>query len=74
MSEKKTLQDLSLSELREQVTACHEHFRRCLSALKGDFLVEPVPLFCDDSLGDSDDLELFYECKRVGERKHERKK
>lgn len=69
----RTLQDLSLSELREQVTACHEHFRRCLSALKGDMHVEPAELFTDDTLGDSDDLELFYECKRIGERNGRKK-
>ena len=62
----KKFSDLSLPELSEQVMMCHEHFRRCLSALRGDSNVEPVELFCDDSLGDSDDLELFYACKQAG--------
>ena len=66
MPQCKSFQDLSLSELSEQVVLCHEHFRRCLRALKGDEKVDPVELFCDDSLGDSDDLELFYECKKIG--------
>lgn len=69
--EKKKLQDMSLSELREQVVLCHEHFRRCMAALKGED-VEPVELFCEDALGDSDDLELFYMCKQIGEPSHAR--
>ena len=71
--EGRKLQDLSLSELREQVMLCHEHFRRCLGALCGDKDAEPVELFCDDSLGDSDDLELFYACKKIGEKKNARR-
>lgn len=63
---KRVLADLSLGELREQVILCHEHFRRCLRALKGDRNVEPVELFMDETLGDSDDLELFYECQHAG--------
>lgn len=63
------LTDLSCDELREQVRLCHEHFRRCLRALGGDPHVEPVELFMDGSLGDSDDLELFYQCKKKGEEK-----
>lgn len=70
MTHQRRLQDLSLSELREQVALCHEHFRRCMAALHGED-VEPVELFCDDSLGDSDDLELFYECKTMGGRADE---
>lgn len=66
MAVTRTIEDLSLSELREQVMLCHEHFRRCMAALGGED-VEPVELFCDDSLGDSDDLELFYICKEIGE-------
>lgn len=60
------LGDLSADQLREQLLLCHEHFRRCRRALCGDD-VEPVELFCDDSLGDSDDLELFYACSRFGD-------
>lgn len=74
MAEPKTLQDLTLSELREQVAACHEHFRRCRRALGGDPSVDPMELFLDNTLGDSDDLELFYECKRIGEKKNGRNK
>ena len=70
MPDKKSFQDLSLSELSEQVRLCHEHFRRCLRALAGDADVEPVDLFCDDSLGDSDDLELFYKCADIGKMIH----
>jgi len=66
MTHQRRLQDLSSSELREQVALCHEHFRRCLAALNGDADAEPVELFCDEALGDSDDLELFYACKKVG--------
>lgn len=66
MTDKKKLEDLTIDELGEQVVLCHEHFRRCKSALEGDGFVEPVELFCDDSLGDSDDLELFYACKKKG--------
>lgn len=69
MAVTRTIEDLSLSELREQVALCHEHFRRCMAALKGED-VEPVELFCDDSLGDSDDLELFYMCKEIGEERN----
>ena len=57
--------EMTNEELRTQLALCHEHFRRCLSALRGDD-VEPVELYCDNSLGDSDDLELFYACERVG--------
>lgn len=62
--EGRKLEDLSCGELREQVRLCHEHFRRCLRALGGDPHVEPVELFMDGSLGDSDDLELFYQCMK----------
>ena len=67
--EQKKFSDLSLSELSEQVMLCHEHFRRCIRALDGED-VDPVELLCDDTLGDSDDLELFYICKSIGENKH----
>lgn len=68
MAASRTIEDLSLSELREQVMLCHEHFRRCMMALRG-YDVEPVELYCDDSIGDSDDLELFYMCKEIGEQR-----
>lgn len=66
MMEGRRLCDLTRDELAEQVRLCHEHFRRCIRALKGDKDVEPVDLFCEDALGDSDDLELFYECLKKG--------
>ena len=51
--------------LEEQLRLCWEHFRRCLAALNGED-VEPVELLGHDELGDCDDLELFYACKRKG--------
>lgn len=60
------LSALSAEELREQLVLCWDHFRCCLRALSGEN-VEPCELFCCDELGDSDDLELFYACKKIGE-------
>lgn len=66
MSNVSDLSMLSVEELREQLVLCWDHFRRCQSALSGED-VEPCELFCCDELGDSDDLELFYACKEIGE-------
>lgn len=63
------IESLSPSELREQVILCHEHFRRCLMALRGED-AEPVSLLGGGVLGDSDDLELFYLCRKFGGRGH----
>lgn len=61
-----SVHELTREGLESQLLLCHEHFRRCLRALRGED-VEPCELFCSDELGDSDDLELFYACKKVGD-------
>lgn len=53
--------------LEEQLRLCWEQFRRCLSVLHGE-KVNPVTLASNAELGDSDDLELFYECKLKGDK------
>lgn len=59
---RKTLDDLTPAELREQVLLCHEHMQRCCEVLDGADM-EPVELV---DVNDSADLELFYKCKRLG--------
>ena len=61
----KSLNDLSLEECREQLALCWDHFRCCLEVLGGGD-AEPCELLSCDEFGDSDDLELFYCCKRAG--------
>ena len=61
---RRTLDDLTAAELREQVVLCHEHFQRCCDVLDGKKGVKPVVLV---DVMDSADLELFYKCKRVAE-------
>lgn len=61
------LSDMTREELIEQVRLCHEHYRRCIDVLRGKD-AEPVTLVGDPGeLGDSDDLELFYMCKFIGD-------
>lgn len=58
----KTIDEMTLDELRQEVRRCHEHMERCLSVLDGEKNVEPVELA---DVSDSADLELFYRCKKV---------
>lgn len=60
-----SLKDLSKTVLIDQLRLCWKHFRVCLAALEGE-KVTPVELLSSDELGDCDDLELFYACKRAG--------
>lgn len=62
------LRDLSKTVLMDQLKLCWKHFRACAQALDGDDKVFPVELMECDGLGDCDDLDLFYKCKRAGER------
>lgn len=65
MVKKMDLNDWPQKVLVEQLRLCWEHFRRCLKALNGEN-VGPVDLIGNDALGDCDDLELFYACKKKG--------
>lgn len=60
------LKDLSKTVLIDQLKLCWKHFRVCLAALNGDKDVKPVELLESRELGDCDDLELFYACKKEG--------
>ena len=53
---------LSEKEAREQLSLAYQQMERCLEALKGNKVVEPVAMR-DNGL--SSDLELFYKCKQV---------
>lgn len=66
MGKKVKLSELSNAELIDQLKRCWQHFRACALALDGKHS-EPVTLFSCDELGDCDDLELFYKCKKVSE-------
>lgn len=60
-TKRRTLDDLTPAEMREQVVLCHEHFKRCCDVLDGKD-VDPVELL---DVSDSTDMELFYKCKRA---------
>ena len=62
----RTLEELTVDELRQEVMKCHEHMKRCLDVLDGEKKVEPVELVDVD---DSIDLELFYKCRQVADKK-----
>ena len=62
----RTLEELTVDELRQEVRKCHEHMKRCLAVLDGEKKVEPVELVDVD---DSIDLELFYKCRQVADKK-----
>ena len=66
MGKKVKLEDLSKIVLIEQLKLCWKHFRACADAISGAN-VQPVELLACDELGDSDDLELFYKCKKAAE-------
>ena len=63
-TKRRTLDDLTPAEMREQVVLCHQHMERCCDVLDGKQGVEPVKLV---DVSDSADLELFYKCKKVAE-------
>ena len=62
------LAEMSKTVLIEQLQLCWKHFRVCAQALNGAD-VQPVGLIECDELGDCDDLELFYKCKKMAEEK-----
>jgi len=66
MGKKIKLSELSKTVLIEQLKLCWKHFHVCAQALDGAN-VQPVELIACDELGDSDDLELFYKCKKIRE-------
>lgn len=49
--------------VRKELVLCYLQMERCKAVLKGDD-VEPVEMMDN---GESSDLELFYECKKVRE-------
>jgi hypothetical protein len=63
-TKRRTLDDLTPAEMREQVVLCHQHMERCCDVLDGKQGVKPVELV---DVSDSADLELFYQCKKVAE-------
>lgn len=62
------LSQLSKTVLIDQLKLCWKHFRVCADALSGAD-IQPVELIECDELGDCDDLELFYKCKKMAEEK-----
>lgn len=62
------LSQLSKTVLIEQLKLCWKHFRVCAEALDGAD-IQPVNLIECEELGDCDDLELFYKCKKMAEEK-----
>ena len=66
MGKKIKLEELSKHVLLQQLKLCWKHFRVCADAISGAD-VQPVELLDCDELGDSDDLELFYKCKKAAE-------
>ena len=73
MGKKIKLSELSKTVLIEQLKLCWKHFHVCAQALDGAN-VQPVELIGCDELGDSDDLELFYKCKKIAESKKSKDK
>ena len=61
------LEDLSKTVLIEQLKLCWKHFAACSQALSGDTDVQPVELIECDELGNGEDLELFYRCRKNAE-------
>ena len=59
--------DLSDDQKGEQLLLCYEMFRRCLSLLSG-VDADPVDL-TDTAELDSDDMELYYKCRKIYEEK-----
>ena len=61
----KTLDEMTVDELRQEVRKCHEHMECCYNVLCGEKNVKPVTLV---DVRDSIDLELFYKCKEVSDK------
>ena len=66
MGKKVRLSELSKTVLIDQLHLCWRHFRACAQALRGED-VQPVELLECEDLGDCDDLELFYLCRKTSE-------
>lgn len=67
MDKKIRLEDMSKPMLIEQLKLCWQHFAACSQALKGDSEVQPVELIECNELGNGEDLELFYRCRKNAE-------
>lgn len=65
----RTLMEMSVAQLRRQLRLAWAHFSECLKALNGEGS-EPCDLVTIDRVRDNcDDLELYYACKRIGDRR-----
>lgn len=60
------LEDLTPEQLRAQVKLCFKMFKQCLDLLNGEDIPDQAAIKLVDPFGDSDDMELFYTCKRIG--------
>ena len=67
MDRKIRLEELSKPMLIEQLKLCWKHFAACSQALSGDPDVQPVELIECDELGNGEDLELFYRCRKTSD-------
>lgn len=66
MSKIQKLEDLTPEQLRAQVKLCFKMFKQCLDLLNGEDIPDQAAIKLVDPFGDSDDMELFYTCKRIG--------
>ena len=66
MSKILKLEDLTPEQLRAQVKLCFKMFKQCLDLLNGEDIPDQAAIKLVDPFGDSDDMELFYTCKRIG--------
>lgn len=62
-----SIRDLTREQLEEALISCGQMFRSCLAVLNGSDVEEVPSIPAIDEMGDSDDLELFYQCKCIVE-------